>query len=71
MFNSESERILEAAVAGLARLAKTILRFQLRSANEPLEAVERIYQRTVRDLGHAEADPQIWSIISQNMTSKE
>jgi len=26
-----------------------------------LEAVERIYQRTVRDLGHAEADAQIWT----------
>jgi hypothetical protein len=36
MFNSESERVLEAAVTGLARLAKTILRFQLRSANKRL-----------------------------------
>jgi hypothetical protein len=60
MFSSESE-ILEAAVAGIPRLAKTIAEIPTALRERAFEAVERSYQRTVQDLGHAEADAQIWT----------
>ena len=60
-FSYETERILEAAVAGIPRLAKTIAEIPTALRERAFEAAERSYQRTVRDLGHAEADAEIWT----------
>jgi hypothetical protein len=59
-FTLESERILQAAVAGLPRVAMTIAEFPTALRERALEAVARSYQQTVRELGHTEADVQIW-----------
>jgi hypothetical protein len=60
-FTLETEGILEAAVAGIPRVARTIAEIPIAFREQALEAVARSYQQTVRDLGHhAEADAQIW-----------
>ena len=59
-FTLESERILQAAVAGLPRVAMTIAEIPIALRERALEAVARSYQQTVRELGHTEADAQIW-----------
>jgi hypothetical protein len=59
-FTLESERILQAAVAGLPRVAMTIAEIPTALRERALEAVARSYQRTVRELGHTETDAQIW-----------
>jgi hypothetical protein len=60
-FTLESERILQAAVAGLPRVAMTIAEIPTALRERALEAVARSYQQTVRELGHTtEADTQIW-----------
>jgi hypothetical protein len=59
-FSSESEKILEQAVAGISRVAKTIAEIPTEFREQALEAAERSYQQTVRDLGYTEADAQGW-----------
>ena len=58
-FSYETERILEAAVAVIPRVAKIIAEIPTALHERAFEAAERSYQRTVRDLGHAEANAQI------------
>jgi len=60
-FTLESEGILEAAVAGIPRVARTIAEIPIALRERALAAVARSYQQTVRGLGeHTEADAQIW-----------
>ena len=59
-FSLESERILQAAVAGIPRVAMTIAGIPTAFRERALAAVARSYQQTVRELGHTEADTQIW-----------
>ena|SRR5262245_36186036 len=59
-FSLESERILQAAVAGIPRVAMTIAEIPTALRERALAAVARSYQQTVRELGHTEADTQIW-----------
>jgi|SRR5580704_1701585 hypothetical protein len=59
-FSQESEKILEAAVAGIRRVANTIAEIPIEFRERALEAAERSYQQTVRDLGYSEADAQPW-----------
>jgi hypothetical protein len=59
-FSSESETILQAAVAGIPRVAKAIAEIPTGLREPALEAVARSYQQTVRELGHTQADAQIW-----------
>ena len=60
-FTLESEGILQAAVAGIPRVARTIAEIPIALRERALAAVARSYQQTVRELGdHAEADAQIW-----------
>lgn len=59
-FTLESERILQAAVAGLPRVAMTIAEIPTALRERALAAVARSYQQTVRELGHTETDTQIW-----------
>ena len=59
-FSFESERILRAAVAGIPRVAMTIAGIPTVFRERALAAVARSYQQTVRELGHTEADTQIW-----------
>jgi hypothetical protein len=58
--SSESERILEQAVAGIPRIAQVIADFPVELREGALELAERRYQQTVCDLGYAEADAQGW-----------
>jgi hypothetical protein len=59
-FISESERILQAAVAGIPRVAVTIAEIPIALRERALNAVARSYQRTLRESGYTEADVQIW-----------
>jgi hypothetical protein len=59
-FSLESERVLQAAVAGIPRVAMTIAGIPTVFRERALAAVARSYQQTVRELGHTEADTQIW-----------
>ena len=59
-FSLESERILQAAVAGIPRVAITIAQIPTAFRERALQAVARSYQQTVRELGYTEADAQIW-----------
>ena len=60
-FTLESEGVLQAAVAGIPRVASTIAEIPIALRERALEAVARSYRQTVRELGHqTEADVQIW-----------
>jgi hypothetical protein len=60
-FTLESEGVLQAAVAGIPRVASTIAEIPSALRERALEAVARSYRQTVRELGHhTEADAQIW-----------
>jgi hypothetical protein len=59
-FTLESERILREAVAGIPRVARTIAEIPAALRERALEAVARSYQQRLRELGHTEADAQIW-----------
>jgi hypothetical protein len=59
-FSSETETVLRAAVAGIPRVAKTIAEIPTELREPALDAVARSYQQTVRELGHTQADAQIW-----------
>jgi hypothetical protein len=56
----ETEKILEAAVAGIPRVAKLIAGFPIESREGALKVAERTFLQTVCDLGYAEADAQGW-----------
>jgi hypothetical protein len=59
-FTLESERILQAAVAGIPRVAVTIAEIPIALRERALNAAARSYQHTLRELGYTEADVQIW-----------
>jgi uncharacterized protein YecA (UPF0149 family) len=59
-FSTESEKILEGAVSGTSRVAKTIAEVPTEFREQALEAAERSYQQTVRDLGYTEAGAEGW-----------
>ena len=59
-FSSETETVLRAAVAGIPRVAKTIAEIPTELREPALDAVARSYQQTVCELGHTQADAQIW-----------
>ena len=57
---SETEKVLEAAVAGIPRIAKIIADYPFELREGALELAEQRYQQTVHDLGYAEADAEGW-----------
>jgi hypothetical protein len=59
-FTLESERILQAVVSGIPRVAMTIAEIPAALRERALDAVARSYQQRLRELGHTEADAQIW-----------
>jgi len=59
-FTLESERILQAVVSGIPRVAMTIAEIPAALRERALEAVARSYQQRLRELGLTEADAQIW-----------
>jgi hypothetical protein len=60
-FTLEAESILQAAVAGIPRVARTIVEIPIALCERALEAVARSCQQTVRELSHhTEADAQNW-----------
>ena len=59
-FTLESERILQAAVAGIPRVAVTIAEIPIALRERALNAAARSYQHTLRELGYTEVDVQIW-----------
>ena len=57
---SERETILEAAVAGIARVAQVIAENPAEHWAKALEAAERSYRETLQDLGYEEGLVQSW-----------
>ncbi len=57
---SDRERTLDSAVAGIPRVAKTIAGIPTALRERALEAAERSYRQTLRDLGCQELDAQVW-----------
>jgi hypothetical protein len=57
---SERETILEAAVAGISRVAQAIAETPPDLRAKALEAVERSYRQTVQELGYDEGPGQSW-----------
>ena len=58
--NSESEQILEMAIAGISRVAQAIAAMPAEDRARALEAAERSYCQTALDLGYAEAQAESW-----------
>ena len=56
----EETKILEAAVAGIPRVAEVVASIPGEDRARALDAVERSYRQTVRDLGYEEAPIQSW-----------
>jgi len=59
--SSESVRTLDAAVGGIPRVAKAIAEIPNALRQRALEAAERSYRQTVRDLGYPEPDAEVWT----------
>jgi hypothetical protein len=57
---SEEEKILEAAVAGIPRVAEAVASIPEEDRPRALDAVESSYRLTVRDLGYEEGPVQSW-----------
>ncbi len=58
--NLEVEEILEAAVAGIPRVAQAIAKIPTEHRVKALEAAERSYRHTVQELGYEEGPVQSW-----------
>ena len=57
----ETGRILEAAVAGIPRVAKMIAEIPTESRERAFKAAQQKYQQMVRDLGYAEVAAEHWA----------
>jgi len=57
---SSSEEVLEAAVAGISRVALAIAEISTEHRAKALEAAERSYRHTVQELGYEEGPVQSW-----------
>ena len=57
---SEEEKILEAAVAGIPRVAGAVASIPEEKRPRALDAVEGSYRQTVLDLGYEEGPVQSW-----------
>jgi len=57
---SEEEKILEAAVAGIPRVAEVVASIPEEDRAKALNAVEDSYRHTVRDLGYEDGPAQSW-----------
>ena len=57
---SEEEEILEAAVAGIPRVAEAVASIPEEDRAKALTAVESTYRQTMLDLGYEEGPAQSW-----------
>jgi len=57
---SEEEEILEAAVAGIPRIAEVVASIPEGDRGKALDAAARSYRETVRNLGYDEGPIQSW-----------
>jgi Mg/Co/Ni transporter MgtE len=57
---SEEEETLEAAVAGLRRVAEVVASIPEANRAKALDAAESAYRETVRDLGYEEGPAEAW-----------
>ena len=57
---SEEEKVLEAAVAGIPKVAEVVASIPEEDRARALGAVERSYRQTVLDLGYDEGPVQSW-----------
>ncbi len=58
--NPQTERILADAITGIPRVAKRIAEIPTEFRESALQAAERSYSQTLRDLDYAEPDAQVW-----------
>ncbi len=56
----EAEKVLEAAFAGIPRVAQAIAETPAEQRAKALEAAERSYRQTVQDLGYEEGPVRSW-----------
>ena len=59
--NSESEQILEMAIAGISRVAQAIAAMPAEDSARALEAAERSYCQTAREFGYGDAEAESWA----------
>jgi hypothetical protein len=59
--NSESEQILEMAIAGISRVAQAIVAMPAEDRARALEAAERSYWQTAREFGYGDAKAESWA----------
>jgi hypothetical protein len=57
---SEANNILDAAIAGIPRVAESIAGISSELREQAFVAAERSYQQTARDLGYSEAAANGW-----------
>lgn len=57
---SEEEKILEAAVAGISRVAEAVASIPEKARAKALAAVESTYRQTMLDLGYEEGPAKSW-----------
>jgi len=57
---SSSEEVLEAAVAGIPRVAQAIAEIPSEHRDKALDAAERSYRHTVQELGYEEGAVHSW-----------
>jgi len=57
---SEEEEILEAAVAGIPRVAEAVASIPEKARAKALTAVESTYRQTMLDLGYEEGPAESW-----------
>ena len=71
--NSEEKEILEAAVAGVPRVAEAVALIPEEDRAKALEAAEGAYRQTVRDLGYEQGPAEDWvsAIMLQLRTELE
>ena len=71
--DSEETEILEAAVAGIPRVAEAVASIPEDDRAKALEAAERAYRQTVRDLGYEQgpAEDRVSTIMLQLRTELE
>lgn len=61
ILDAEHDKLFDAAIAGISRVAEKIAAVPPEQRARALDAAEQSYQKTAADLGYAEAAAQEWA----------
>ena len=61
ILDTEHDKIFDAAIAGIPRIAEKITAMPPEQRSRALDAAEQSYQKTAMDLGYTEATAQEWA----------